>query len=65
MNTGLYFASKRENIYEAIKENKGLCIIYGATVWAEMLLKEGIAADFCCDKRSEDIKNVGGGNTSC
>ena len=61
---GVYFCSRKENIYEYLDKNNGLCIVYGATTWGELLLCDGeIKIDYFCDKRAEmihslSIKNV-------
>ena len=46
MNKGSCFMSKSDSIYEYIKQNEGLCIVYGATVWGEMLVSEDIKIDY-------------------
>ena len=58
---GLYLGTRKENIYEYMERNKGLCIVYGATVWSELILCDlggEIKIDYFCDKQAEMIHSL-------
>lgn len=60
MNKGSCFMSKKDSIYNTIKQNEGLCIVYGATLWGRMLVSEDIHIDYFCDKKADEIQDIGG-----
>lgn len=56
---GLLLKSKKDSINLAIKENRGVVVLYGLTFWtAELLKNQKYKVDYVCDRRAigDDFK---------
>lgn len=57
---GQCFRKRHENIYECHKKNDGILVVYGAGFWGAMFAEEEqIKIDYFCDRRAEEIHNIG------
>lgn len=54
----LQFRKRHEDIFECYRHNNGLFIVYGATVWGEMLQCTDIKIDYFCDRQADKIQNL-------
>lgn len=54
----LQFRKRHEDILECYRQNNGLFIVYGVTVWGEMLQGTDIKIDYFCDRQADKILNL-------